>query len=29
MVMREPGGDFTVYKFTNQRYDEKLGSGYF
>jgi outer membrane lipoprotein-sorting protein len=24
MVMREPGGDFTVYKFTNQSYDEKL-----
>ena len=24
MVMREPGGDFTVYRFTKQRYDEKL-----
>jgi len=24
LIMREPGGDFTVYRFTNQRYDQKI-----
>jgi len=29
LIMREPGGDFTVYRFTNQRYDEKLSPAIF